>query len=241
VLPSKVVGSPQHPATSPYRHMSSSPLGKYKTTSPSVHSNSVLVYSPSLIETVHLRPFHPLNGSLSQQDLPTQTSGSPVSSTQDSNASDTARAWEAQTPSRYQVYNDSLPPYSQPQTPAHLPERRHQSLFHPSLTAPLVRAMSMISLPSRGNAGDLSHDRNRVATATLSRRIARRINSPTGLRRHGFEGLYGGRENGNEEQDWADGVIFNSPGMRLWREGDESNEIMGETPEPAHWRLEGRS
>lgn len=82
---------------------------------------------------------------------------------------------------------------------------------------------------------------NRVATGTLSRRMVRRVDSPIGLRRRGFEGLYGGRENGDEEQDWADGVRFNNAGVRMWREGGRSNDIMMETPEPENWRLEGRS
>ena len=45
-------------------------------------------------------------------------------------------------PSRigYQVYNDTVSPELQPQTPAHLPESRHQSRYHPSYTAPVTRA-----------------------------------------------------------------------------------------------------
>ncbi|TAQ89286.1 hypothetical protein B7494_g2361 [Chlorociboria aeruginascens] len=45
------------------------------------------------------------------------------------------------TPSRsYQVYNDAVSPESQPQTPANLPEARHQSRYHSSYTAPITRA-----------------------------------------------------------------------------------------------------
>lgn len=65
-----------------------------------------------------------------------------------------------------------------------------------------------------------------------------RTNSPVGLRTRGFEGLYGGRENGDEEQNWADGVRFDNVGVRLWGLRDARNDgrSMRETPEPEEWR-----
>jgi len=36
-----------------------------------------------------------------------------------------------------------------------------------------------------------------------------------GLMIGGFQGLYGGRENGDEEQNWIEGVRFNNAEVRL--------------------------
>ena len=59
-----------------------------------------------------------------------------------------------------------------------------------------------------------------------------------GLMTGGFQGLYGGRENGDEEQNWAEGVRFNNAGVRLWglRDVRDDGRSMRETPEPEDWR-----
>lgn len=138
----------------------------------------------------------------------------------------------------YRVYDDSLPRHTQPQTPAQLPEARHQSRFHPSLTAPAARAVSRINPDAR-----LHHypqpTRRQLSFATPSRRTSGRTNSPTGLHGRGFEGLYGGRENGDEEQNWTEGVRFNNAGVRLWALRDARNDgrSLRDTPEPEEWRV----
>lgn len=86
------------------------------------------------------------------------------------------------TPSRFQIYNDSLPASSQPQTPQNLPEARHQSRLRGSWTVP-PRVASPHVAPFR--------------TPTTNRvRRRRGIPSPPGLQApRGFMGLYGGTEN----------------------------------------------
>jgi hypothetical protein len=105
------------------------------------------------------------------------------------------------TPSRsYQVYNDALPHSSQPQTPANLPEAEHQSRFHPSYTAPVRRAaLRADRINSRDREGP-SLDRAQQLSTPL-RQPAGRFASPIGTSRDGFAGLYGGRENGDEESN----------------------------------------
>ncbi|PQE07631.1 hypothetical protein CJF30_00007395 [Rutstroemia sp. NJR-2017a BBW] len=118
----------------------------------------------------------------------------------------------AYTPSRnYAVYNDSLPASSQPQTPAHLPEARHQSRYHPSYTAPTTRSMAR----TRG----LFTDGNQTSRGTPSQPsdTLERGTSPVGLTDDGFRGLYGGRENGDEERTWIDGVRARNAEMRTWQ------------------------
>lgn len=78
---------------------------------------------------------------------------------------------------RLAIYNDHIPASSQPQTPEHVPEARHQSRYHPSYTAPVRR-----NLYWRYRRAD-TMDEGRVAEADRSAR------SP------GFDGLYGGQEN----------------------------------------------
>jgi len=53
------------------------------------------------------------------------------------------------------------------------------------------------------------------------------------LTAEGFQGLYGGRENGDEEQNWTEGVRFNNAEVRLWRVRAERDDRrnMRETPE----------
>ncbi|KAJ8063396.1 hypothetical protein OCU04_008617 [Sclerotinia nivalis] len=131
------------------------------------------------------------------------------------------------TPSRgYSVYNDSLPAASQPQTPAHLPEARHQSRYHPSYTAPTTRSMARLrshipepvvgtlSRPSdpfdQGSAQRWMHESD-------ARWTRQRSGSPAGMSDDGFQGLYGGRENGDDEQSWIDGVRARNAEMRTWQ------------------------
>lgn len=75
--------------------------------------------------------------------------------------------------------------------------------------------------------------RRQLSFATPSRRRNGRSDSPNGLQSRGFEGLYGGRENGDEEQNWADGIRFNNAGIRLWslRDARIDGRSMRDTPE----------
>lgn len=85
------------------------------------------------------------------------------------------------TPNRFQIYNDSLPASSQPQTPQNLPEARHQSRLRVSWTAP----------PRQRSPHPV-----RTPTTSRVRRLGRRGQaSPPGLQTPGFTGLYGGIEN----------------------------------------------
>lgn len=86
--------------------------------------------------------------------------------------------------SRFRIYNDSMPPSSQPETPQNLPEARHQSRLHPSFTLPVRRGSSL--------------DMVTPATGWRWRPHPRQPLSPAGLRTPGFLGLYGGVENSDE-------------------------------------------
>ncbi|KAI9645181.1 hypothetical protein NHQ30_005915 [Ciborinia camelliae] len=131
------------------------------------------------------------------------------------------------TPSRgYSVYNDSLPASSQPQTPAHLPEARHQSRYHPSYTAPTTRSMARLrnlladsGVPTPTRPRDPFHQdlARRWMHETDARRPRQRSGSPVGMSDDGFQGLYGGRENGDDEQTWVDGVRARNAEMRTWQ------------------------
>lgn len=149
------------------------------------------------------------------------------------NPSSAASPLQTETPHRnYRVYNDAVSPATQPQTPASLPESRHQSRFHPTRTAPVSRAARMIGFSGDGTAIDYSPQRSRWMNATPSRRdLSRRSDSPVGLLDHGFRGLYGGRENGDEEQNWAEGVRFSNVEVQHWDGRD-----LRETPEQEEWR-----
>lgn len=86
---------------------------------------------------------------------------------------------------KIQIYDDLLSPTRQPQTPEQLPEARHQSRLLGSYTAPVDRLRSA---------------RSSGHTSATSRRLqACRRPSPAGMRTPGFEGLYGGRENNDDQ------------------------------------------
>ncbi|KAK0103560.1 hypothetical protein ONS95_005577 [Cadophora gregata] len=151
------------------------------------------------------------------------------------------------TPSRgsYQVYNDATSPELQPQTPAHLPEARHQSRYHPSYTAPVTRAAARRAQNidnADGEGLQQSLPRQRQVPLYTPLRGGRPA-SPIGLVQGGFQGLYGGRENGDEEQSWVEGVRFNNAETRLWGTRDAQNEggSLTRTPEPDEWRVGRRS
>lgn len=154
-----------------------------------------------------------------------------------------------QTPSRsYRVYNDALSPDTQPQTPANLPEARHRSRYHASYTAPVTRNAARRDTSSNNitsGTGSRGSVRRQAPFYTPVRvgRPGRRTDSPTGMRDEGFEGLYGGRENGDEEQNWVEGVRFNNAETRLWGARDARNdaEALRETPEPEDWRVGRRN
>ena len=112
---------------------------------------------------------------------------------------------------QFQIYNDQLAVSMQPQTPQNLPEAQHQSRYHPSFTAPSDRM-----------SGLLHASRSEI---TQHRRA--RSDSPVGLEAPGFNGLYGGQENDDDE------AMFDRAARRLWalssaRRGGTSN---GNIPE----------
>lgn len=170
------------------------------------------------------------------------TSPSPSPTPRRNQADGPSRMPDAQTPSRTcQVYNDQLSPTIQPQTPAHLPESRHRSRFHPSYTAPVTRTRARFYSINSGDGAihNTPSPQSGQSTATPSRRgTAARSRSPAGLLNHGFQGLYGGRENGDEEQNWVDGVRFSSAEVRLWGARDEQDgRSLRDTPERESWRI----
>lgn len=74
--------------------------------------------------------------------------------------------------------------------------------------------------------------------ATPTRRRAGRTASPTGMLTAGFQGLYGGRENGDEERNWVEGVRSDNPEVRLLGLRDARNDgrSLNETPEREEFR-----
>ncbi|KAK4455451.1 hypothetical protein QBC34DRAFT_420238 [Podospora aff. communis PSN243] len=93
------------------------------------------------------------------------------------------RFFVPRTPNRFRIYNDSLPAAWQPQTPQNLPEARHQSRLRGAFTVPSRYTGDPARTPTSGR---------------LRRRLEGRDPSPTGLRRPGFTGLYGGVENADD-------------------------------------------
>lgn len=96
------------------------------------------------------------------------------------------------TPGRgMSVYDDRAPAEGQPQTPDDLPESRHRSRFHPSYTAPP---------PQRTEARDYRNNEREYTMSEMRIRRGRgtRSDSPLGMRGGGYEGLHGGRENGDD-------------------------------------------
>jgi len=93
---------------------------------------------------------------------------------------------------QFRIYDDSLPPSLQPQTPQHLPEARHRSRLEGSYTVPARFSPHPIRTPT---------------TTRHGRRMAygrRRNLSPLGLQTPGFRGLYGGIENTDESTLFED-------------------------------------
>ncbi|KAK3944484.1 hypothetical protein QBC46DRAFT_404388 [Diplogelasinospora grovesii] len=100
------------------------------------------------------------------------------------------------TPRGFRIYDDSLPPSSQPQTPQNLPEARHQSRLLGSYTVPARQASP--------------HPVRTPTTGRSRRRVGwRRDLSPPGLQTPGFMGLYGGTENSDES------VLFEIASLRF--------------------------
>jgi hypothetical protein len=174
---------------------------------------------------------------LTRQRSPEHPSPSPSPSTTPHQGQEGrySRGRNPQTPRSYRVYNDALSPGTQPQTPAQLPESRHQSRFHFSYTAPITRAAARL-----GTVSGASRERRvRRTIATPSRARGNRSGSPVGLQSDGFRGLYGGRENGDEEQSWINGVRFSNAEVRLWgvRDGAGDGGHLRNTPEREEWRI----
>lgn len=113
------------------------------------------------------------------------------------------------TPRRsLQVYDDSLPPASQPQTPAQLPESRHRSRLHPSFTAPITRRTGPFNTAPRS--------RTRTSFVSRMRRTGGQTDSQMGMggeQGEGFRGLYGGLENADDD------TLFDNAARRLWDTG----------------------
>ncbi|KAJ4322922.1 hypothetical protein N0V84_004575 [Fusarium piperis] len=94
---------------------------------------------------------------------------------------------DATTPRRHLlVYNDSLPTREQPQTPRELPEARHQSRFDGVYTAPAGGRRRRV-------------EAQQTPSVAGGRARARRDDGPTGLSIPGFQGLYGGSENADDD------------------------------------------
>lgn len=144
----------------------------------------------------------------------------------------TPRTSRAQTPGQdYQVYSDMRPPETQPQTPAHLPEARHQSRYHPSYTVPT-------NVDNRRRSARPNVNQPVFATPTRRGNLGGRSGSPIGLTTPGFQGLYGGRENGDEQQNWVEGVRAGNPEVRLigLRDARNDGRSLNETPEREDFR-----
>lgn len=90
------------------------------------------------------------------------------------------------TPSRLRVYNDSLPAATQPRTPHHLPEARHQSRLNGVFTVPIRRAHPVPTPLS---------DTPAVARQRREQEREGRAVSPPWLRRDRYGDLRGGIEN----------------------------------------------
>jgi hypothetical protein len=146
------------------------------------------------------------------------------------------------TPRDYRVYNDGVSPNTQPQTPAHLPESRHRSRFHPSWTAPTNRTwQSRLSRPSGhhdGAGSEISEPAVDIFATPPRIRGPGRSDSPDGMTGSGFQGLYGGQENGDDERSWLEGVRFDNVEIRLWglRDARTDGRILHNTPEREDWR-----
>ncbi|KAK4640142.1 hypothetical protein QC761_604360 [Podospora bellae-mahoneyi] len=89
------------------------------------------------------------------------------------------------SPPPFEIYDDSVPPSAQPQTPQNLPEAQHQSRLRGSYTVPTRRGTS----PGFDSLSRLSRRR---------REREERIPSPPGLQTPGMMGLYGGLENADD-------------------------------------------
>lgn len=110
-----------------------------------------------------------------------------------------------QSSDRYRIYDDSMSPYLQPQTPEQLPEARHQSRYHSAYTAPSIN-QRLFSMDGPAETSLIS----RVES------LPARNFSPDGLREPGMRGLYGGRENGDEVREHLEGIRASNAEMRRW-------------------------
>ncbi|CZS97395.1 uncharacterized protein RAG0_06496 [Rhynchosporium agropyri] len=250
-----------YPSTSPISFSTTSSRTLADARSPSRHSSQAIVehhaiqagspsgsrFNPVTIVNRAISIYR-TRSPFSRQASPQPTSPSPSPSPtprQDQSRRASANI-ESTTPSRvYRVYNDAESPDLQPQTPANLPESRHQSRYHPSYTAPVTRAAAR-----RGLSADINDLETLQQSMPRQRRVPAytplrggRSASPVGLVQGGFQGLYGGRENGDEEQSWIEGVRFNNAGTRLWGSRDAQNDggSLRRTPEPDDWRVGRRN
>lgn len=72
-------------------------------------------------------------------------------------------------------------------------------------------------------------DGNQTSRGTPSQQsdTFERGTSPVGLTDDGFRGLYGGRENGDEERTWIDGVRARNAEMRTWQTRRNLDDSLG--------------
>lgn len=113
----------------------------------------------------------------------------------------------------FQIYDDSLPASSQPQTPQNLPESRHRSRLAGAFTAPVTRI------------GSRFHGTHRLTGQWGNRRTP----SPEGVETPGFRGLYGGLENTDDIAlfEHAQRLMGDADGREMFRSEEEQDSAEG--------------
>ena len=97
-------------------------------------------------------------------------------------------------------------------------------------------ATSSWNLHDASGLGDGSPHVLRRSRRSRHRRGMRRPGSPTGLMEDGFRGLYGGRENGDEERNWLEGVEVRARNEEIRRQTRQQHagrqeRSLSQTPE----------
>jgi hypothetical protein len=80
---------------------------------------------------------------------------------------------------------------------------------------------------------DFTPVRRHQQLGALTGRLQSRTDSPVGMLEEGFQGLYGGQENGSDDQLWTEGVRSSNVEVRSWnmRDGRENETGWNGTPE----------
>lgn len=164
------------------------------------HGTTITPDHGSLRRNRH-HPHLPAMPSSSPAQIPSPVQSSLVTA-QGSSLTDDLVSHES-NPLDFEIYDDSRPSASQPQTPQQLPEARHRSRILPAYTAPA------------GNpAGTNRHSRRRA--------LFSRSRSPEGLEIPGFRGLFGGTENRDEETLFEEALNRITELRGEGRDGDET-------------------